>query len=145
MYKIYLCGGMTGVSEKEQKEWRKSVQNEVFQYIPKNSVEFFDPTEYSDVQSNYFPDGQEAEEISMKLDLRNLSESSLLICNISSNPASVGTNMELGIAHNLQIPIVIYNPDNTPLHPWQKAISDFQTNDLELLSEIVAEYYLHKA
>ena len=145
MYKIYLCGGMTGVSEEEQKHWRKAVQNEVCQYVPRSSVEFFDPTEYGDIQSNYFPNGQEAEEISMKLDLRKLSDADLVICNISSNPASVGTNMELGIAHNLQIPVVMYNPDNSELHPWQRAISDFQTNDLALLSEIVAEYYLHKS
>ena len=144
MYKIYLCGGMTGVSEEEQRHWRKAVQNEVLQYVPYKSVEFFDPTEFGDIQANYFPKGQEAEEISMKLDLRKLSEADLVICNISSNPASVGTNMELGIAHNLQIPVVMYNPANCELHPWQKAISDFQTNDLGLLSEIVAEYYLRK-
>lgn len=145
MYKIYLCGGMTGVSEDEQKQWRKAVQNEVYQYVPQRSVEFFDPTEYGDIQANYFPNGQEAEEITMKLDLRKLAEADLVICNISTNPVSVGTNMELGIAHNLQIPIVTYNPKNNELHPWQKAVSDFQTNDLELLSEIVAEYYLHKS
>lgn len=145
MYKIYLCGGMTGIPRDEQKEWRKAVQNEVYQYVSRNSVEFFDPTEYWDIQTNYFPEGQESEEITMKLDLRNLSESSLVVCNISSNPASVGTNMELGIAHNINIPVIMYNPGNVRLHPWQEAISDFQTNDLELLAEIIAEYYLHRA
>ena len=143
MYKIYLAGGMSGISEEEQRGWRKDVQTEVFKYIPVRAVEFFDPTEYGDIQSNYFPNGQEAEEISMRLDLRNLSEAKLIICNLSTNPASVGTNMELGIAHQLKIPVVIYNPSNAELHPWQKAISDFQTDDLELLAEIVTGYYMH--
>lgn len=141
-YKIYLCGGMTGLSIEAQKAWRNSVKTEVYQYVNENCVEFFDPTEYDPTEFATTP--QEAEAVSMKLDMRNLITSNLVVCNISTNPLSVGTNIELGICHNIQIPVITFNPDGTSLHPWQEAISDFVVDDLEKLTEIICEYYLPK-
>ena len=138
-YKIYLCGGMTGLPYEEQKEWRDSVKCELNQYTRADAIYFFDPTEYD--TSDYLK-GDDAEELSMKFDVRNLVESDLIICNISSNPFSVGTNIELGIAHNLQIPVILYNPYKIQVHPWQQAVADFQTEDLETLIEMIREYYL---
>lgn len=138
-YKIYLAGGMTGLSEEDQVAWRQSVKTEIEQYVRKGEIVFFDPTEYD--ASEYTENIQHEEEAMMKLDIRNLVESNLVICNISTNPFSVGTNIELGICHNTQIPVVTYNPDNKPIHPWQLAISDFVVSDLSVLAELVIEYY----
>lgn len=138
-YKIYLCGGMTGLPYEEQKGWRDSVKCELNQYARADTICFFDPTEYD--TSDYLK-GDDAEELSMKFDVRNLVESDLIICNISSNPLSVGTNIELGIAHNLRIPVILYNPYKVQAHPWQQAVADFQTEDLETLIEMIREYYL---
>lgn len=139
-YRIYLCGGMTGLSEEAQKGWRSSVKNEISQYVRQGTIDFFDPTEYD--ASGYVSCKQEAEEIAMKLDVRNLISSNLVICNISANPYSVGTNMELGICHNLHIPVITYNPNGVELHPWQEKISDFVVTDLDRLTDIVRDYYL---
>lgn len=135
-YKIYLCGGMTGLSDEEQKNWRISVKHELNQYIRQGEVLYFDPTEY------YIEPSPNDEDISMKFDLRNLIESNLVVCNISSNPFSVGTNIELGVAHNVGIPVITYNPKNIEMHPWQKNISDFEIDDIERLVEIIRDYYL---
>lgn len=143
-YKIYLAGGMTGLPAEEQIAWRWSVKTEISQYVREGAIEFFDPTEYDVTDTDLFEnkDKLPAEVLSMKFDVRNLVESNLVICNISSNPYSVGTNIELGICHNTQIPVITYNPDNKPIHPWQLAISDFIVTDLEKLAETVVEYYL---
>lgn len=140
-YRIYLAGGMTGLSIEDQIAWRRSVKTEISQYIKKGQVEFFDPTEY-DMSDEFEGEDISAELLSMKFDIRNLAESNLVICNISTNPYSVGTNIELGICHNTQIPVITYNPDNKPIHPWQLAISDFVVTDLEKLTETIINYYL---
>lgn len=143
-YRIYLAGGMTGLSIEDQTAWRRSVITEISQYVRKDEVEFFDPTEY-DMTTEFENDEREkmsAELLSMKFDIRNLAKSNLVICNISTNPYSVGTNIELGICHNTQIPVITYNPDNKPIHPWQMAISDFVVSDLEELTETIINYYL---
>lgn len=140
-YRIYLAGGMTGLSMEDQTAWRRSVKTEIGQYVKEGQVEFFDPTEY-DMSDEFEKEDISAELLSMKFDIRNLAESNLVICNISTNPYSVGTNIELGICHNTQIPVITYNPDNKPIHPWQLAISDFVVTDLEKLTETIINYYL---
>ena len=140
-YRIYLAGGMTGLSIEDQIAWRRSVKTEISQYVKEGQVEFFDPTEY-DMSDEFEGEDISAELLSMKFDIRNLAESNLVICNISTNPYSVGTNIELGICHNTQIPVITYNPDNKPIHPWQLAISDFVVTDLEKLTETIINYYL---
>ena len=140
-YRIYLAGGMTGLSIEDQTAWRRSVKTEISQYVKEGQIEFFDPTEY-DMSDEFEEEDMSAELLSMKFDVRNLAESNLVICNISTNPFSVGTNIELGICHNTQIPVITYNPDNKPIHPWQLAISDFVVTDLEKLTETIINYYL---
>ena len=141
-YRIYLAGGMTGLSIEDQTAWRRSVKTEISQYVKEGQVEFFDPTEYDMTDEFEGKEDISAELLSMKFDVRNLAESNLVICNISTNPFSVGTNIELGICHNTQIPVITYNPDNKPIHPWQLAISDFVVTDLEKLTETIINYYL---
>lgn len=140
MYKIYLSGGMTGLSKENRTAWRQSVKNEITQYVREDMIEFFDPTEHD--ATEYIENTKEAELVSMKIDLRNLLDSNLVICNVSTNPLSVGTNIELGVCHNLKIPVITFNPDNTPMHPWQEFISEFVIKDLEVLADLVSNYYL---
>lgn len=141
-YKIYLSGGMTGLSEEEMTTWRKRVKSLIYLFANQNDINFFDPTEQCNYVFHYLPLKHESEEFMMKFDLRNLLDSDLVVCNISSNPQSVGTNIELGIAYNLQIPVIIYNPSNIELHPWHDAVAEFKTNNMETLVEIIKEYYL---
>ena len=137
-FKIYLCGGMTGLTDEEQKGWRMKFMTSMD--CATDNVDYFDPTAY--YTYHYFKDAQDAEELSMKFDLRNLVSSDLVVCNISSNPYSVGTNMELGMAHNMQIPVVIYNPLDVLLHPWHKAVSDGVFTDMETLIDFITDYYI---
>ena len=139
-YKIYLSGGMTGLTEEEMKTWRLEVKNSI--YATESKANFFDPTEQYEYVYHYLPLKHEAEEFQMKFDIRNLVDSDLVVCNVSSNPQSVGTNIELGIAYNLHIPIIIYNPSKIELHPWHESIADYKTEDMETLIEIIEEYYL---
>ena len=139
-YKIYLSGGMTGLSEEEMKTWRLEVKNGI--WATESNTNFFDPTEQFEYVYHYLPLKHEAEEFQMKFDIRNLVDSDLVVCNISSNPLSVGTNIELGIAYNLHIPIVIYNPSKIEPHPWHESIADYMTEDMDTLLEIIKEYYL---
>ena len=54
----------------------------------------------------------------------------------------MGTNIELGAAHNMGIPIIIYNPDKKELHPWHSGISDLIATDMTAIAEIVHDFYI---
>ena len=138
--KIYLSGGITGLSDIEQKRWRKDVIHGFKLFVNPKEVDIFDPTDYD--YSDVSDDTLERERFAMQNDLRHLYDSNVVICNISSNPFSVGTNMELGIAFKLDIPIIFYNPTDVELHPWHHLMCEAAVNDIEDLVEFVKEYYI---
>lgn len=141
MFKIYLSGGMTGLSLEAQKKWRRDIKNHLRRYEDNaNQFSFFDPTEY-DI-SDFLEAQEDIEKFSINFDLRQLMESNLVICNVSSNPFSVGTNIELGAAHNMNIPIIIYNPDKKELHPWHSGIAELVSSDMSAIAEIIKDFYL---
>lgn len=132
---------MTGLSDTEQKKWRKDIIHGLKLFINPSDISIFDPTDYdyTDIEGTL-----EQERFAMKNDIRNLYEADLIICNISTNPFSIGTNMELGMGYQLGIPIIFYNPAEVELHPWQQLMSDAVLYDIEDLVEFVKEFYIRK-
>ena len=115
--KIFLSGGMTGLTEKEASGWRTSfkLNNAVQDDTP---FIFIDPTYY------YFPTDkttQEYEKEAMNYDLYLVKHSDLIIVNFNSL-SSIGTAQELMLAHTLNKPIIGMIPEDKyeQLHPWYK-------------------------
>ena len=136
-FKIYLAGGMTGIPDEEQKGWRTKIA-ELSEYLSIN-ISFFNPTKFFPVDRVYT---HEEEKKAMRFDLRNLKKADLVIANISTNNKSVGTNMEIATAYELGIPVIIYNPDNSEIHPWQRGMSDFIFNEMEDMLYYINNYYM---
>lgn len=113
--KIYLCGGMSGLSLDEQLKWRKQIQDAIrFSdcTISKKPVFFSPPDYYSPVTSEH-----KSEREAMEFDLNNLRKSDLIIVNFNV-PNSIGSAMELMLAKELHIPVIGLNKDKYKLHPW---------------------------
>ena len=115
--KIFLSGGMTGLTEEEASKWRTSfkLNNAVQDDSP---FIFIDPTYY------YFPTDkttQEYEKEAMNYDLYLVRHSDLIIVNFNSL-SSIGTAQEVMLAYTLNKPIIgmIEEDKYNQLHPWYK-------------------------
>lgn len=130
--KIFLSGGMTGLTEEEASGWRTSfkLNNAVQDDTP---FIFINPTYY------YFPTDkttQEYEKEAMNYDLYLVKHSDFIIVNFNSL-SSIGTAQELMLAHTLNKPIIgmIEEDKYNQLHPWYKEecmkIFKYDLNKLE--------------
>ena len=113
--KIYLSGGMAGLSYEEQTSWRNRFQNAiVFNREPLKKPLFHNPPEYYCPAS---PKEYRSEREVMEFDLYQLRRSDLVIVNFNV-PQSIGTAMELAIAKEHHIPVIGLNEKANQLHPW---------------------------
>lgn len=139
--KIFLSGGMTGLTEEEASKWRISfkLNNAVQDDTP---FIFIDPTYY------YFPTDkttQEYEKEAMNYDLYLVKHSDLIIVNFNSL-SSIGTAQELMLAHTLNKPIIGMIPEDKyeQLHPWYKEecikIFKYKSNELEEIVQKIMRY-----
>ena len=137
--KIYLSGGMSGLSENEQKKWRKQIRDAILygDYDYEKKPSFFDPTEY------YMPNSCEhkSEKEAMEFDLNALRKSDLIVVNFNA-PKSIGTAMELMLAKECHIPIIGLNKDGITLHPWLVECCTRMCDDMRELVNHVVDFYL---
>ncbi len=136
---IYLSGGMSNLSETEQKKWRKQVQDAI-KYgdfdLNKNPV-FFDPTQYYSI----FNKEHKSEREAMEFDLNALRKSDLVIVNFNDGK-SIGTAMELMLAKEYRIPVIGLNKDGVKLHSWLVECCTRICDDMRELVNHVIEFYL---
>lgn len=136
--KIYLAGAMSGIEWEEAVKWR----SDVIEYFTNNSdltvdLEIFDPTRY--VSDGLFSSDSE----DMVFDLYNLRKSDIMICNWDND--SIGTAIEIGVAKENNIPIVVYATDFdriAKLHPWVKNSALRVFSDFNELLEYVNTFFI---
>ena len=139
--KIFLSGGMTGLTETEASYWRTSfkLNNAVQDDTP---FIFIDPTYY------YFPTDkttQEYEKEAMEYDLYWVKHSDLIVVNFNSL-SSIGTAQEIMLAYTLNKPIIgmIEEDKYDQLHPWYKEecvkIFKYKSDKLEDIINEIIEY-----
>lgn len=137
---IYLAGGMTGCSLDEQKDWRVNVESSIkydYAYEYNFKPVFFNPV----IRYNMVNPSHKTEREPFDYDLYNLRKSDLVIVNFNK-PDSLGTAMELAIAHELRIPVVALNENGYELHPW---LVECTTRICDTIDELIAhvkEFYL---
>lgn len=138
--RIYLAGGMSGLSFEEQTKWRSNVRDAILygEYDYDIKPRFFSPPEYYPIEEQRHKSEREA----MEFDLNALRKSDLVIVNFNA-PDSIGTAMELMLARELRIPVVGLNKDGFDLHPWLIECSTRICDDMYELVEYVVEYYLN--
>ena len=137
--RMYLAGGMTGLTHVEQTEWRRRFQNAVKfgDYDCIKTAIFFDPTQHYSL----FEQEHRSEREVFEYDLYNLKRSDLVIVNFNS-PQSIGTAMELMVAKENRIPVIGLNKDGAEIHPWVLECCTRVCSDFRELVEHTVNFYL---
>ena len=136
--KVFLSGGMTGLTKKEASHWRTLFKMaDIYQCII-----FKDPT-YLYETSNNTDQAHEKEPI--RYDLYCIIQADVIIVNFNSL-SSIGTAQEVMYAHILNKPIVgmIEEDKYDQLHPWYKEecikIFKYKSDKLEDIINEIIEY-----
>ncbi|MEE1445200.1 nucleoside 2-deoxyribosyltransferase [Faecalibacillus intestinalis] len=142
VFQIYLAGGMQDLSFEEQNEWRKEICRCINSRCEKSLVDvkpvsIINPVDYY----NFENDKHETEKEVMRFDTRLVKNSDLIIVN-ANDPKSIGTSMEIAIAYEHHIPVLILNKDIEPLHAWWIEMSDRVFRDSDSLCDYVTNFYL---
>ena len=136
--KIFLSGGMTGLTEEEASYWRTEFKLENVR--EGNDFIFIDPTYLYEPSNNT---DQAYEKEAMEYDLYWVKRSDLIIVNFNSL-SSIGTAQEIMLAYTLNKPIIgmIEEDKYNQLHPWYKEecmkIFTYKPEELEeTINEII--------
>ena len=137
--RMYLAGGMTGLTQEEQTKWRTRFQDAIKfgNYDYEKKPIFFDPTQNYSI----FEQEHKSEREVFEYDLYNLKRSDLVVVNFNA-PKSIGTAMELAIAKENNIPVIGLNKDNTELHPWILECCTRVCGDFREFVEYVVKFFL---
>lgn len=138
--KIYLSGGMTGLSFDEQVQWRTRVENAIIygDYDVAKKPIFFNPVIYYNLEES----NHKSEREIMDFDLNALRKSDLVVVNFNA-PNSIGTAMELMLAKELNIPIIGLNKDDKEIHPWLSCCCTRICDNMRELVEHIVSFYLN--
>ena len=137
--RIYLSGGMSGLTLEEQLKWRNRFRDAIRfgeSDLLKKPI-FFSPPDY------YSPstDKHKSEREAMEFELANLRKSDLVVVNFNV-PKSIGTAMEIMVAKENKIPVIGLCKDGIELHPWLIECCTRMCNDFKELVEYVVQFYL---
>ena len=133
---LYLSGGMSGLSVREANEWRIKVKQDLSAFILNGTLKVFNPME-SHINDEYYMDEREA----MQYDLNMLRKSSYVLVYFNDTN-SLGTAMEIAIAHELKIPIVGVFDWEEDLHPWVYNMCDVILDNLDDAIRYIGLNYL---
>lgn len=132
-FKIFLSGGMTGLSMKEQIEWRNDFKG----CIPDYEALVISPPDFYSPNTDYHKSEHEAKE----WDLYYVRRADLIVVNFNS-PYSTGTDMELAVAKEHGIPVIGLNEKGYDLHPWLIDCCDRICDTFDELVHHVKKYFL---
>lgn len=139
---LYLSGGMSGLTVEESNGWRIKVKQDLFAFILNGTLKVFNPMD-TYIHNEYRMNEKEA----MRYDLNILRKSSYVLVYFNDTN-SLGTAMEIAIAHELKIPIIgvfdekeDYNALDT-LHPWVYNMCDVVLQSLDDAIRYIKNNYL---
>ena len=139
---LYLSGGMSGLTVEESNGWRIKVKQDLFAFVLNGTLKVFNPMD-SYIHNEYRMNEKEA----MRYDLNILRKSSYILVYFN-DIKSLGTAMEIAIAHELKIPIIgvfdnkeNYNALDT-LHPWVYNMCDVVLDSLDDAIRYIKNNYL---
>ena len=137
----YLSGGMMSFGKDgfdESNNWRKYIKNKISE-MSDGKIACFNPNEHFSLMDDpiEFTDRE-----AMNIDIYKLRNSELVVYN-NNDPYSRGSMIELGIAWERRIPIIVLNEQNKDIHPWVKSMAEkIVKNRTDFLS-YVWNHYIH--
>lgn len=137
-FNIYMAGSMSNLSLEKQMEWRIDLKNKILLRHPETKPRMFMPPLYYNTDDVCHKTEKEA----MLFDLNVLRNSNLVVARID-NAVSTGTAMEIAIAYELKIPILILNECDYKLHAWVFEMATRVCDSREEICEHIVDYYLN--
>lgn len=152
-FRIYLGGGVTGLTFEEANGWREWFEKNVGKYSDKAYCKAvcINPMKYYNFNMN--PESYTQREI-MDFDLSKVRSSNLMVVNFNS-PKSLGTSIEMAIAYDRKIPILglrdrvdCENEEWTAsniykeIYPWQEDMCLKMFDTIDELVDYVINYFL---
>jgi hypothetical protein len=137
---IFLSGGISNLTPEESSKWRSQIKDEILygDYDYEYKPVFFNPTIYYDDNRP-----QKSELEVFEYNTNALRKSDLVIVNFN-DPNSIGTAMELAIAHEHRIPVVcIVDEYGDWIHSWLKCCCTRVCNDIREVVKYVVAFYLN--
>lgn len=138
-FKIFTSGKMGGLNYSEQMSWRLELENMILRNSDK-PVEFMHPPRYFDYNT---PD----QTMVKKWELNQISDSDIVIVDLSTIKDSIGTHIELGFieainkVRNKNIFVIGLGKPNTK-HPWIDSALFYRADTIEEISDFILTYLL---
>lgn len=129
---IYLSGSCKN-SENYGNGWRKAIKFEL-----EHTTDYicFNPNDYY----NYGDLKPKTDKECMQFFLHKLRTTDLVIVNLDNSNSSVGTGMELILAHELHKPIIGFN-DNDTTYPWSRELCDVVLETEDEVVDYIINYF----
>jgi nucleoside 2-deoxyribosyltransferase len=138
--KAYLAGAMGGLSFEEMNLWRVEARillEDKAELLGK-SIHCFNPVDFYNF--NLKPNTYTEKEIK-QFDLNILKTCDILLVNATNSGKSIGTSIEIELAHRWGIPTISFG-DTTEVHPWVLEALDKQCRTLDEAVDYIADFYL---
>lgn len=135
-FKIYLCGGMSGLSMEEQNTWRETCKEWLLRQECDYDIVVINPCDYF----SFFDKRHQSEKEVMNYDLNHVRTSNLLLTNFNV-PNSIGSAIEMFLSKELHIPVIGINMGEE-IHPWILECVDRMFNNEKDALEYIRDFYL---
>lgn len=137
---IFLSGGIKDLCAEDYYDWRVYVKERLEDCCKR--IECFNPVDHFDYLENSISNQPiQTEKEIFRLETHKVRKSDLLIANWNSQ--SIGTAMEIAIAHENKIPILLLHQDTSvELYPWIEICADKVFNDVESIVLYILKHYV---
>ncbi|MDF2950433.1 MAG: Nucleoside 2-deoxyribosyltransferase [Anaerocolumna sp.] len=137
-FRIYTCGGMSGLDWNSQNAWRSTVKEYLERVECPYRVVVLNPCDYY----NFETITHRTEKEVMNFDLNLVRKSDLLLVNFN-NPNSIGSAIELFAAYDKHIPVVaICEGNELEIHPWLLEYVDRMFYTMKDALKYIKSFYL---
>lgn len=141
-YNIYLSGGMQKFGKADfdkSNAWRKYCKQALECCESEYRVRVCNPNDYFNFYDEK-PQYKSEREV-MNLDLHKLKNADLVIVNFN-DIHSTGTQSEIAIAYDREIPIIGLADAKQTLHPWQACMCERVFDNMDEMLDYVEDFYL---
>jgi nucleoside 2-deoxyribosyltransferase len=136
IWTCYLAGKISGISLEESNTWRLVAKNVLENIYSDKKVIAINPNDYYNFNNKMHLTEKEI----IRFDLNKVRNSDVILVNLDGD--SIGTSMELMLAHELHKPIVGYLESKAELHPWLEYVCDRICENIFDAIDYIKNYYL---
>lgn len=135
-FTVYEAGGMSGLDFETMNAWRVNAKR-LLRIASDNQIHIINPVNHYNFNMN--PNTYTESEVK-KFDLQMVKTSDLILVNLDLSNGSIGTAMELCMAHDVwDKPVIGYGKQKS--HPWFELCVTKRCETLEQAVDYIINYY----